>query len=66
MVSKKGKRKMEYKGRTFYWFIRKNSEGIAKIHILSEDKKVHLEYFLLNREVPVVSSYVKKLLEDLL
>lgn len=66
MVSKKGKKKIDYKGRTFYWFIRENTEGIAKIHILSEDKEVHLEYFLMDREVPVVSSYVKKILEDLL
>ena len=64
MVSKKGKRKMDYEGKVFYWFIRKNSEGIPRIHILSEDKKLHLEYPLFDREVPVVSSYIRKLLKD--
>ncbi|MDE7422204.1 MAG: hypothetical protein K2N51_00665 [Lachnospiraceae bacterium] len=64
MVSKKGKRKMDYEGKVFYWFIRENSQGIPRIHILSEDKKIHLEYSLFDREVPVVSSYVRKLLKD--
>ena len=64
MVSKKGKRKLEYEGKIFYWFVRANSEGVPRIHILSDDKKVNLEYPLFDREVPVVTSYVKKLLED--
>lgn len=42
-VSKKGKRKMEYDGNIFYWFVRKNHLGISEIHILSEDKKINLE-----------------------
>lgn len=64
MVSKKGKRKLEYNGQVYYWFVRANLENIPKIHILSEDKKINLEYPLFDREVPVVSSYVKKLLDD--
>ena len=64
MVSKKGKRKLEYQGKVFYWFVRVNSEGIPRIHILSEDKKVNLESSLFDREVPVVSAYVKQLLEE--
>lgn len=39
MISKKGKRKFVYKDKVFYWFVRANSEGIQRIHILSEDKK---------------------------
>ena len=64
MVSKKGKRRLEYKGAVFYWLVRKNAEGVPRIHILSEDKKVNLEYPLFDREVPVVPSYVSDLLEQ--
>lgn len=64
MVSKKGKRKLEYEGKIFYWFVRRNSDGIPRIRILSEDKKMNLDYPLLDREVPVVHAYVKKLLEE--
>lgn len=64
MVSKKGKRKFEYNGKTFYYFVRANSAGIPRIHILSDDKKINLEYPLLDREIPAVPSYVKQLLTD--
>lgn len=64
MVSKKGKRKLEHEGKIFYWFVRRNSDGILRIRILSEDKKVNLDYPLLDREVSVVPAYVKKLLEE--
>lgn len=63
MVSKKGKRKIEYDGKTFYWFVRANDTGILKIHILSEDKKNNLEYPLFDSEVPVTPSYIRYLLE---
>ena len=64
MVSKKGKRKFEYEGKSFYWFIRTNDVGILKIHILSNDKKINLEYPMFDSEVPVTPSYIKKLLDD--
>lgn len=55
MVSKKGKRKIEYHGEIYYWFVRKNDKGIPRIHILSENKKINLEYPLFDTEVPVTT-----------
>ena len=63
MVSKKGKRKLEYNGTVFYWFVRKNAAGIPRIHILSEDKKINREYPCFDSEEPVVPSYIRQLLE---
>ncbi|MBQ8824502.1 MAG: hypothetical protein IJZ64_04645 [Ruminococcus sp.] len=63
MVSKKGKRKIEYNGSTFYWFVRKNNSGIPRIHILSEDKKINLEYPLFDTEIPVTKRYIERLLD---
>ncbi len=63
MVSKKGKRKLIFSDRVFYWFVRKDSSGIPKIHILSEDKKINLLYSLFDRDVPVVPAYVVQLLK---
>ena len=62
MVSKKGKRKIEYEGKIFYWFVRVGDRGNLKIHILSEDKKINLEYPPLDSEVPVTPSYIRQLL----
>ncbi|MCD7999813.1 MAG: hypothetical protein LUH21_21580 [Clostridiales bacterium] len=59
MVSKKGKRQIEYNGNTFFWFVRKNNLGEARIHILSEDKKINLEYPLLDKEVPSTKKELK-------
>ena len=64
MISKKGKRKVVYEDKVFYWFVRANSDGIPKIHILSEDKKINLEYPLFDREVSVLSVYVLQLLKE--
>ncbi len=64
MVSKKGKRKLIYEGRVFYWFVRMNSKEIPRLHILSEDKKIQLECALIDREVPAVSSYVRQILKE--
>lgn len=64
MVSKKGKRKFEYKEKIFYWFVKKNTDGVPRIHILSDDKKINLEYPLFDSEVPVVPSFIKQLLTD--
>ncbi len=63
MLSKKGKRKLEYKGENFYWFVRADCQGSPKIHILSEDKKINLEYPMLDLEVPVTPVYIKHLWE---
>lgn len=64
MVSKKGKRKIEYEGKSFYWFVRANPTGIPRIHILSEDKRINLEYPLFDREIPCTPAYVKRLLKE--
>lgn len=64
MVSKKGKRKIEYEGKIFYWFVRTSDEGKLRIHILSEDKKTNLEYPPFDSELPVTPSYIKHLLDD--
>lgn len=64
MVSRKGKRKIEYNGTVFYWFVRKNQLGIPKIHILSEDKKVNLEYYLFDTEVLSTKKEVERLLKN--
>lgn len=64
MVSKKNKRIIKYEGQIFYWFIRMNNSKIPRIHILSEDKKINVEYSLFDREIPVTPSYVKQLLKE--
>ncbi|WP_373266045.1 hypothetical protein [Hungatella hathewayi] len=64
MVSKKGKRKFVYKDKVFYWFVRANSEGIQRIYILSEDKKINLERSFIDSEVPVEPSYIGQLLKE--
>ena len=42
MVSKKNKRKIVYEGTNYYWYVRINEHG-HRVHIISDDKKVHLE-----------------------
>ena len=64
MVSGKGKRKIEYEGKQFYWFVRNNEQGILRIHILSDDKKINLEYPLFDSEVPVTSGDIRHLLTE--
>lgn len=63
MISTKGKRKIDYKGTPFYWFVRSNGVGILRIHILSEDKKINLEYPLFDSEVSVTPAYIRHLLD---
>ena len=63
-VSTKGKRKHIYNNETYYWFVRKNSEGIPHIHIISDDKKINLERAVFDTEVPVTGAYINKLLEE--
>lgn len=64
MVSKKGKRKIEYDGKMFYWYVRMNDKGKVRIHILSEDKKLNLEYAPFDAEIPVTPLYIKHLLNN--
>lgn len=61
---KEGKRKIEYEGNIFYWFVRADDNGRLRIHILSEDKKINLEYPPFDSEVPVTPSYIRRLLDN--
>ena len=64
MVSKKGKRKIEYNDNIFYWYVRKNSEGNPRIHILSEDKRINLEFAPFDTELPVTPKEIKEKIES--
>lgn len=64
MVSSKGKRKLNYEKQNFLWFVQVTSAGAHRIHIISEDKKVHLVRPFLDTEVPVTPVYIRKLLEE--
>lgn len=61
---KERKRKIEYEGNIFYWFVRADDNGRLRIHILSEDKKINLEYPPFDSEVPVTPSYIRRLLDN--
>ena len=62
MISKKGKRSVEFRGERFYWHIKKNSRGVPEITVISEDKATRLTYGF-DREIGIGSQYIKKLLE---
>ena len=64
MVSKKGKRKIQYGDQIFFWFIRTNNTKSKRIHILSDDKRINLEYPFFDSDVPVTPSYIKCLLDS--
>ena len=66
MVSKKRKRKIVYNDKIFYWFVRVDDNGNMRIHILSEDKKINLEYPPFDSELPVTPSYIRRLLDNFL
>lgn len=63
MVSKKGKRKIKYNDNIFYWYVRKTHEGSLRIHILSKDKRVNLEFAPFDTELPVTPKEIKAKLE---
>ena len=63
MVSKKDKRKIEYEGASYYWYVRVNGHG-HRVHIISDDKKVHLEYPFLDTELPVTPQDIRNHLKE--
>lgn len=65
MVHSKNKRKIEYDGNTYYWYVRLTNRG-HRVHILSNDKKVHLEYPFLDTDVPVTPRDIRNHLRDYL
>ena len=44
--------------------MRADDNGRLRIHILSEDKKINLEYPPFDSEVPVTPSYIRRLLDN--
>lgn len=63
MVTEKNKRKIVYKGINYYWYVRV-SEHRHRVHIISEDKKVHLEYPFLDTEIPVTPQDIRNHLKE--
>lgn len=61
MIATKGKRKLEYDGINYYWYIKKDSDLIPRIHVVSEDKALQLT-FSFDREMGIGTQYVKELL----
>ena len=62
MVSKKGKRKIVYDDRVYYWYVRV-TEGSHRIHIISEDKKIRICAPFCDTEESVTPATVRELLE---
>ena len=56
MISSKGKRKVMYNGIQYYWYIK-----YPLIYIISEDKKLHLQYGF-DKDIPIDTQYIKNLL----
>ena len=63
MVSKKNMRKIEYEGTCYYWYVRVKDHS-HRVHIISEDKKVHLEFPFLDTEIPVTPEDIRKHLKE--
>ena len=61
MISEKGKRKLEYQGKMYYWYIKKDTNGFPKIRIISDDKKLQLTHGF-DREMMISSAYIKETL----
>ena len=63
-VNARNKRKLIYKEQMFYWYVRKNIEGIPRLHIISDDKKVNLDLPLFDTELSVAGEYVVRKLNE--
>ncbi len=48
----------------FFCLIRTNNTKSKRIHILSDDKRINLEYPFFDSDVPVTPSYIKRLLDN--
>jgi len=62
LLSEKGKRKLEYQGRIYYWYIKKDADDVPKICIISDDKKLQLKHGF-DREMIIGPAYIKGLLQ---
>lgn len=65
MISKKGKRKLEFQGNTYYWHIKEDRDKNPRIHISSEDKSFYLTCGF-DREIGVGTRHIKALLSGFL
>jgi len=61
LISERGKRKLEYQGTFYYWYIKKDFGGVPKIHIISDDKKLYLIY-AFDRERVISPMYIQDIL----
>ncbi len=62
MVSKKGKRKLVYGDKVFYWYVRM-TEGRHRIHVISEDKKIRICAPFCDTEESVTPAAVRALID---
>ena len=65
MISKKGKRKLEFQGNTYYWHIKEDRDKNLRIHISSEDKSFYLTCGF-DREIGVGTRHIKAFYPDFL
>lgn len=63
MISKKGKRKIEYAGTVYYWYVTVNNNG-HRVHIISDDRKTNLEYPFMDTEVPITPQTIRNHLKE--
>lgn len=57
MVLKKNKRKIVFNNSVFYWYVRID-DSCHRLHIISDDKKIHLVYPFIDTEMPVTPQLV--------
>lgn len=62
-INTKGKRKIIYNDKVYYWFVKIENDGSHRIHILTEDKKINRVYPMPDTEVSVTPAYICKLLD---
>ncbi|MDE5781028.1 MAG: hypothetical protein K2I03_06060, partial [Lachnospiraceae bacterium] len=63
MVNEKNKRKIRYNGTVYYWYVRVEN-STHKVHIISEDKKVNLEYPFFDSELPITPQIIRNHLKE--
>ncbi|MDE6781837.1 MAG: hypothetical protein K2J40_10315 [Ruminococcus sp.] len=63
MVSEKGKRKIIFDDSVYYWYVRIENNS-HRIHIISNDKKLHLKYPFIDTQLPVTPQLIKNYLKE--
>lgn len=62
-INTKGKRKVSFNAREYYWFVRIEKDSSHIIHIMTEDKKVNRFFPVMDTEVPVTPADICKIIE---